>query len=109
MSIITGQKDAQSRRERVRFCYLCGSDLRGSALTTEHVVPKAALGAPDCPSPWPVVLDVHQQCEEMSKRSNDALFALWRNLWLPPTEIQERANQAWDELLNTLQAELDQK
>ena len=94
VSVIT-QPEANRRRGRLSFCYLCGRILRdGDETTREHIVPKAVLGQPPSTSAWACVLDVHAECERREKGPTDHLFALWRNLLLSPEEKERRAEVA---------------
>lgn len=67
----------QAARRRLRFCYLCGRALpdrrrgKGCGVVGEHVVPRSMLGDPPATGSWPVVLDVHPECEMALKRGRD--------------------------------------
>lgn len=74
---ILTQHDMQAVRRAIDFCYLCGQPLperrrgTGSGVVGEHVVPRSLLGDPPTPGAWPVILDVHEDCEDTLKRGRD--------------------------------------
>jgi len=56
--------EMRRRRKAVDFCYLCGGSLSGP-LQEEHVIPRALLRMVKVDvEPWPVILDVHEDCEK---------------------------------------------
>ncbi len=80
---IRTQEEAARIRRSLTFCYICGEPLpdenkRTRASTAkEHVIPRALLGKPPPVGAWPVVLDVHKQCERLVKRQRDSWLALY--------------------------------
>jgi len=93
---ILTQRDIQAARRGIGFCYLCGKPLpqrrfgAGCGVVGEHIVPRALLGEPPAPNAWPVVLDVHDQCEEALKRGRDH--------WVTNLQaINTRSQEEWPE------------
>jgi len=96
------QNDVRQARERVKFCYLCGSLLdsgRGKkSLSEEHVVPRSLLRLDDSvpiPDRFPVILDTHLKCDAESKSKNDNVVAAFHSLHSIPQEKwgKRRLNQ----------------
>ena len=90
---IMSQKEMRDARQLIPFCYLCGRDLpsrdkpgwRGQ-ITGEHVIPRALLG--DVPESqaekWAIELDVHRECEQVSKQHVDHWLKLVQEIHIKP-------------------------
>lgn len=79
---ITTQRAAQAARRAITHCYICSDPLpeRGRTgwkeLTSrDHVIPASILSlAGDVPgSEWPLILDIHRDCEAAHKRHRDQM------------------------------------
>lgn len=63
------------------FCYICGKRLpirgagahRRKRIVKEHVIPRSVIGkrTPGLSSQWLLTLEVHRECEELSKQHKD--------------------------------------
>ncbi len=83
---VTTQSQAQTIRSAIKVCYLCGHQLAlGSGKTNtsaEHVIPHSILPASSTPV-WPIILDVHIECEKDLKRERDAWMRLFHQFHMP--------------------------
>ena len=79
---LASQRDVQRARRALNHCYICADPLpsRGSVGRTavvvgDHVVPSSILDLAPAPSSenWPLILDIHKECEHRHKRSRDQL------------------------------------
>jgi|GEM_PF-5258197 len=85
----------------VDFCYLCGGSLplKRKRLrhlrSAEHVIPRAILG--DEPrnrrDAWPVILDVHRECEYSIKMKVDNLIDIMGKMFTLPVEEWPRRGE----------------
>jgi hypothetical protein len=96
---VTTQTEAQAIRRTVQFCYLCGEALpelrRQKTVSTEHVLPRALL--PEAtPGSWPIVLDVHRNCEIDGKRESDSWIKLYRDFTRSTNDKAQQLRTAWD-------------
>lgn len=90
---ILSQKKMRDIRGSIAFCYLCGGSLpprgqpgRRQQVIGEHVIPLILLG--DAPKSqaemWAVELDVHRQCEQLSKQQVDHWLKLLQEMHIKP-------------------------
>lgn len=100
MATVKTLDEARKRRVILDICYLCGQTVDKNGSLAEHVLPKTILGRPSSPSAWPIILDVHHECERDCKRGGDALVSLWQKLFLSPENLVARATEGWDQVLD---------
>lgn len=88
--------EMRRRRHAIDFCYLCGKDL-SEPTQEEHVVPRAVLRLIDVgpeleSSKWPVLLDVHADCEKKHKAAEDNWLAPLHKMHSQPPPSNARAS-----------------